>query len=52
MAVMSLLEQLKLRARDPIVDQLSDEIRAFVRCEAMPRLGEVSNLAWPLASEA
>jgi hypothetical protein len=52
MAVMSLLERLKERARDPVVDQLSDEIRAFCRSEAVPRIGETSNRAWPLAPEA
>lgn len=47
-AVMSLLERLKAIAANPQVDQISDEIRALVRCEAAPRLGTDRNKAWPI----
>ena len=47
LAVMSLLDKLKEAAANPVVDQISDEIRALVRCEAAPRLGETENRVWP-----
>lgn len=48
--ILSLLDQLKTAAAaadQAAVERLTASIRAFVRCEAAPRLGEHGNKVWP-----
>lgn len=51
MTILSLLDQLKAAAAvvDQVaVERLTSSIRALVRCEAAPRLGEHGNKVWPI----